>query len=124
MVYQTNVVENSITVYFAKWAPWCSLRPDISAPLLCSPRVPIRLVWLRVRVGDLCRLNFQKSIGEVEDERAAELHQLRVQAVSPLGSLGKRRCGRGLWAEVGWLAAKLVHMAARRTNLQLPVSLV
>lgn len=83
----------------------------------CAAQESPRLVWLRVRVGDLCRPNFQKSIGEVEDERAAELHQLRVQAVSPLGSLGKRRCGRGLWAEVGWAAAKLVHMAARRTNL-------
>lgn len=37
--------------------------------------------------------------------------------LSRLGSLGKRRCGRGLWAEVGWAAAKLVHMAAIRSNL-------
>lgn len=39
------------------------------------------------------------------------------------GSLG-RRCGRGLWAEVGWAAAKLIHTAAIRTNLYMPKSLV
>lgn len=88
-----NVGESANTLYFAKWALWCSLWPGIGASLLCSPRDLCGSMGESGPYPDLA----SRSPLEKSKVRAANLHQVCKQSEIT----GKEKVQQESGAEVG-----------------------